>query len=208
MPLQFKETLARIFRPPAPRERAGTPLERRLASRRPAYQTVLVEWEDLEKGAQAYAGRLENRSAKGLGIRGPRLIPPGKTILVSAEEGPAIKAVVRHCASGPGGFYLGTEIIPREQRRSDREPMYCAAKISCTREGRRDDLSVVIRNASETGLQLESPEPLSAEELIEISHLGSYRQGTVTHCQRDKECYQIGVQFIGPARHEGNREIN
>ena len=208
MTLRFKETLARIFRPPATSEPATPPRERRSAPRRPAYQTVLVEWEDLEEGAQAFAGRLENRSEMGLGIRGPRLIPLGKKILVSADEGPTVIAVVRHCASGVGGFYLGAEVIPREQRRSDREPVYCAAKISCTREGRRDDLPVIIRNASESGLQLESPEPLSAEELIEVSHLGSYRQGTATHCERDDACYRIGVQFVGPACHEGNREIN
>jgi hypothetical protein len=58
-------------------------------------------------------------------------------ILVSAQEELAVKAVVRHCASGIGGFYLGAQVIPRDNRRSDREPMYCAAEISCTREGRR-----------------------------------------------------------------------
>jgi hypothetical protein len=165
-----------------------------------------VEWEDLEKGTQAFAGRLENRSAKGLGIRGPRLIPRGKTILVSAEEEPTVKAVVRHCASGVGGFYLGAEVIVRDKRRTEREPMYFAAKISCTREGRRDDLPVIIRDASETGLQLESPEPLAADEIIEISHLSSYREATVTHCKRDDDSYRIGVQFIGPAWQDG-REI-
>jgi hypothetical protein len=167
-----------------------------------------VEWDDLDEGAQAFAGILENRSAKGFGIRGPRLIPRGKTILIWAEQEAAVKAVVRHCASGAGGFYLGVEIIPRDKRRNDREPMYCAAKISCTREGRRDNLPVIIRDASETGLQLESHEPLAVDEVIEVSHLGSYRQGTVTHCQQDDECYRIGVQFIGPAWHEGNRTIN
>jgi hypothetical protein len=170
MPLRFKDTLARIFQPPATPEPEESPRDRRSAPRKPAFQTVLVEWEDLEKGTQAFAGRLENRSAKGLGIRGPRLIPRGKTILVSTEEEPTVKAVVRHCASGVGGFYLGAEVILRDKRRSDREPMHFAAKVSCTREGRRDDLPVIIRDASETGLQLESPEPLARDEVIEISH--------------------------------------
>jgi len=208
MALRFKDTLARIFQPPATPEPAGPPRERRSGPRKPAYQAVLVEWEDLEKGAQAFAGRLESRSAKGMGIRGPRLIPRGKAILVSAEEGPTVKAVVRHCASGVGGFYLGAEIILRDKRRSDREPMYCAAKISCTREGRRDDLPVIIRNASEAGLQLESHEPLSADEVIEVSHLGSYREGRVTNCRRDDDCYRIGVQFLGPAWQEDDCRVS
>ena len=208
MALRFKETLARIFRPPAAPERADPPHERRSTPRRPVYQTVLVEWNDLERGAQAFAGRVENRSAKGLWIRGPRLIPRGKTILVSSEEEPAVKAVVRHCASGAGGFYLGAQVVPRDKRRSDREPMYCAAEISCTREGRRHALPVIIRDASENGLQLESPEALPADEVIEVSHLGSYREGTVTHCRREDESYRIGIQFIGPAHYKGNRGIN
>ncbi len=207
MPLRIKDTLAQIFRPPTTPQHAGPPRERRSGPRKPEYQTVLVEWEDLEKGSQAFAGRLENRSAKGFGIRGPRLIPQGKTILVSTEEEPTVTAVVRHCASGNGGFFLGVEVIPRDKRRSDREPMYCAAKISCTREGRRDDLPVIIRDASETGLQLESPEPLLADEVIEVSHLGSYRQGMVTHCHRDEDSYRIGLQFLGPALAEGNRDV-
>ena len=209
MPLRFKETLAKIFQPPAMPEDREPPRERRSSQRRRAFQTVLVEWEDIDKGVQAFAGRMENRSASGLGIRGPRRIPRGKTILVSAEEESPIKAVVRHCASGVGGFYLGAKVIPRDKRRSDREPMYCAAEISCTREGRRDGLPVIIRDANENGVQLESHEPLSADEVIEVPHLGSYRQGTVTYCRRgDDECYRIGVQFIGPACYQGDREIN
>jgi hypothetical protein len=86
--------------------------------------------------------------------------------------------------------------------------MYCAAEISCTREGRSDGLPVIIRNASETGVQLESHEPLPVDEVIEISYLGSYREGTVTHCRRDDERFRIGVQFIGPACLEVSREIN
>jgi hypothetical protein len=85
--------------------------------------------------------------------------------------------------------------------------MHFAAEISCTREGRRDDLPIIIRDASDSGLQLESPEPLAPDEVIEISHLGSYRQGTVTHCRQEDECYRIGVHFIGPALPE-NCEIN
>lgn len=208
MALRFKETLARIFQPPATPEHTGLAPERRSEPRGPAYKTVLVEWNDLEKGLQAFAGRLENRSAKGLGIRGPRSIPRGKTILVSAEEELAVKAVVRHCASGVGGFYLRAQVIRRDKRRSDREPMYCAAEISCTREGRRAGLPVIIRDASENGLQLESHEPLPVDELIEVSHLGSYREGTVTHCQRAAEGYRIGVHFIGPVFREDSREIN
>lgn len=208
MALRFKDTLARIFRPPATEEQGDPPHERRSGSRKPTFQTVLVEWEDMEKGSQAFAGRLENRSAKGLGIRGPRLIPRGKTILVSTEEEATVKAVVRHCVSGAGGFYLGAEVILRDKRRSDREPLHYAAEISCTREGRRDDLPVIIRDASESGLQLESPEPLSTDEIIEISHLGSYRQGIVTHCGPVDECYRIGVHFIGPALSEGDRDAN
>lgn len=208
MALRFKDTLARIFQPPATEEQRDPPRERRAAPRKPAFQTVLVEWEDVEKGPQAFAGRLENRSAKGLGIRGPRLVPRDKTILVSTEEEPNVKAVVRHCVSSAGGFYLGVEVIRRDKRRNDREPMHYAAEISCTRKGRRADLPVIIRDASEKGLQLESPEPLSRDEVIEISHLGSYRQGTVTYCRQVDECYRIGVQFIGPARPEAYRDIN
>ena len=208
MALRFKDTLAQVFRVPATPEPLEQARERRAEQRKPAFQTVLVEWEDLEKGPQAFAGRLESRSTKGLGIRGPRLIPRGKTILVSSHGEPVLKAVVRHCESSNEGFYLGAEVIARDKRRSDREPMYCAASISCTREGRRDDLPIIIRDASETGLQMESPEPLSAHEVIEISHLGSYRQGTVVHCQQDGEGYRIGVQFIGPALPEIYRDIN
>lgn len=207
MALRFKDTLAQIFRVPATPEPERLPRERRREQRKPSFQTVLVEWEDLEKGPQAFAGRLENRSAKGLGIRGPRLISRGKTILVSTHGEPTLKAVVRRCESGVEGFYLGAEVIALDKRRSDREPMCCAARVTCTRKGRRDDLPIIIRDASETGLQMESPEPLSAHEVIEISHLGSYRQGTVVHCLQDGDCYRIGVQFIGPALREGYRDI-
>lgn len=208
MALRIKDTLAQIFRTPAPREDSGPPSKRRTNLRKPAFETVLVEWEDLVKGRQAFAGRLVNRSEKGLGIRGPRLLPRGKTILVSTEEETTLKAVVRHCVSGDGGFYLGVEVIPVDKRRSDREPMYCAARISCTREGRRDDLPVIIRDASETGVQLESPEELSPEELIEVSHLGSFREGTITYCRQVGDSYRIGVHFIGPARQEGRRTMS
>ncbi len=202
MALRIKDTLAQIFHPPA--EDSAPPPERRASPRTPAFQTVLVEWEDLEKGYQAFAGRLENRSEKGLGIRGSRLLPRGKTILVSIEEERTVKAVVRRCTSGDGGFYLAAEVIPVDKRRSDREPMYCTARISCTRDARRD-LPVIIRDASEDGIQVESHEPLSIAEVIEVSHLGSFREGRITYCRQDGDSYRMGVQFVGPAWHEGYR---
>jgi PilZ domain len=208
MALPLKDALARIFRPPAAPLPQAASRERREDRRMPMRQTVLVEWQDLEKGDQAFAGRLENRSRKGFGIRGPRLLPRGKTILITPEQESPVKGVVRHCASGEGGFYLGVELIRNDRRRSDREPMYCSAQITCTRAGRRADLAVIIRDASEGGLQLESPEPVKVEQLIEISHLGSYREGVVTHCNEVDDGYRIGVQFVGPAWREGDRRVS
>jgi hypothetical protein len=203
MALELRNTLARIFRVrQVVAERSAALREKRDGTRRPSHQTALVEWQDIEKGDQALAGRLENRSRRGFGIRAPRQIAAGKTILVTPEDEAPIKAVVRHCSSIENGWYLGVELVPREKRRSDREPMHCVARITCTRAGRTDDLDIIIKDASEGGLQLESPEPLAVDQVIEVSHLNSSREGLVAYCEQRDEAYRIGVQFIGGAWHK------
>lgn len=209
MAFRLRDTLARIFQAESEAESVlETPVERRSTARRPAYQTALIEWLDAEKGVQALAGRMENRSRKGFGLRVPRLIARGKTILVTPEEEAPIKAVVRNCSTGEGGWYLGVELIPNDKRRSDREPMHYAARVTCTRAGRRDDLAVIIRDASEGGVQLESPEPLKVDQMIEVTHLGMCREGVVSHCKQRDDGYRIGVQFIGPPRKEQSNQVN
>ncbi len=208
MPLGLRSTLARIFRVHEPEAPLPKPQERRDGPRMPSHQTALVEWQDMEKGEQAVAVRVENQSRNGYAIRAPRLIAIGKTVLITPEDEAPIKAVVRHCASGVGGWRLGVELVPKDRRRFDREPMYCAAELSCTRAGRGDDWPVIIRDASEGGLQIESPEPLTLEQVIEVTHLGASRQGVVMHCRAAEDGYRIGVQFIGPAHPEGSRQIN
>ena len=175
MALQLKNTLARIFQVlTAVPDSEGLAVERRDGPRRPSYQTALVEWHDMEKGEQALAGRLENRSRPEFGLHTPRRIAEGKAILVTPEEEGPIKAIVRNCTADESGWHIGAELVPHERRRSDREPMHHAARVTCTRGGRRGDLDVIIKDASEGGLQLESPVPLDG--------------------------YRLGIQFIGAAR--------
>lgn len=203
MALEFKTTLAKIFQVGARVDDApAAPRERRDGPRRPSHQTALIEWNDATRGEQAMAGRLENRSRRGFGVRTPRQIPAGKTILVTPEEEAPIKAVVRHCSTDEKGWYLGVELVPHEKRRSDREPIHCTARVTCTRNGRGDDLDVIIKDASEGGLQLESHEPLSVNQVIEVSHLSSNREGIVTYCRPQEDAYRIGIQFVGGARCE------
>ncbi len=201
MALLLKNTLARIFQVLTPVSNSeGLAVERRDGPRRPSYQTALVEWHDMEKGDQALAGRLENRSRKGYGLRTPRRIAKGKTILVTPEDEGPVKAIVRHCSTVESGWYIGVELVPHESRRSDREPMHYAARVTCTRGGRGGDLDVIIKDASEGGLQLESPVPLAVDQRIEVSHLSASREGVVAHCNPHDDADRIGLQFIGPAR--------
>ena len=201
MALQLKNTLARIFQVLTPvSDSEGLAVERRDSSRRPSYQTALVEWHDMEKGEQALAGRLENRSRTGFGLHTPRRIAKGKAILVTPEEERPIKAIVRNCSADESGWYIGVELVPHEKRRIDREPMHYAARVTCTRGGRGGDLDVIIKDASEGGLQLESPVPLVVDQRIEVSHLSASREGVVAHCNPHDDAYRLGIQFIGPAR--------
>lgn len=201
MAVELRTALAKIFQVGARvADEPEVPPKRRNGPRRPSHQTALVEWNDIARGEQAIAGRLDNRSRRGFGIRTPRQIAAGKTILVTPENEAPIKAIVRHCSTNETGWYLGVELVPHDKRRSDREPIHCAAKVTCTRDGRRDDLDVIIKDASEGGLQLESYEPLDVDQLIEVSHLSSSRQGIVAYCRPRGDAYRVGIQFVGGAR--------
>ena len=92
------------------------------------------------------------------------------------------------------------ELVPHEKRRIDREPMHYAARVTCTRGGRGGDLDVIIKDANEGGLQLESPVPLAVDQRIEVFHLSASREGVVAHCNAHDNGYRLGIQFIGAAR--------
>ena len=173
--------------------------ERRREPREPADGGALLEWIDEADVPQAELVKLADRSPNGFGFHSKRELLPGTPVLLT-ENGPgAVKAVVRRSAGNPeGGFDHGVRVIREERRRHDRVPLDEPATLAAIGV-RGESIDVRIRDASESGVQLESPVEIGVDTPVRVAHGGWHRSGVVAHTVSHDGAYRLGIHFVGPA---------
>ncbi len=178
---------------------AGGPADQRAAARRPTDSGVMLEWFDENEQLQAELVHLRNRSEQGLGFQARCAIAEGTPVLLTPTEGAVIKGVVKHSRrNGAGGFDHGMRVVSKERRRHDRAPLDQTARLEVVGLVGAD-LLVRIKDASEGGVQLESPAEVPVGSPVRVKHRGWERHGVVVHVQPRGGAFRVGVQFIGEA---------
>lgn len=205
MALLVKDYFDRLLRntraPAAETEPPPEAKPSRAAERRAVRESVLLEWIDDEDEHQAETADIVDESDQGLGVRVDRPLPAGSPILITRPNRVATKAVVRHCRQEPGGWFIGVLLVMSDRRRFDRRVFHAPAKMSWQSldEGARE-AEVLLVDASEGGVRVESPAEAPDGAAVSIIHDGWQRFGTIVHVDIADGKHVFGIQFSSPPR--------
>ena len=174
-----------------------TTRENRKQPRLPAEEPATVEWYDTNGVCKSEKVTICDSSPDGLGMQVHQDFPKGQTVWVETEPDKIVKAVVRHSSTQGSGFFAGAIRIQHERRRVDRNPVGGEAVLHWgASNGERRSAPVVVRDASEFGLQLESPLPVPAPGVAKLEGQSLQCVGSTCYCRQEGDHYVVGMHLV------------
>ena len=169
--------------------------DRRRQPRRQVAQSGVLIWNESE-ARQIESTQVEDVSVHGIGLSCNRALPIGQTVWFEPLPGPIVKGVVRHCDIRENNYVLGVFRIEAERRRVERLPVRGEGTLDWYGDGGKTcSAPVVVRNASEFGLQLASPTPVPAGSAARLSGNTIGCVGTVCYCAPADGEFLVGLHF-------------
>jgi hypothetical protein len=174
----------------------AAPLNRRRQPRREISQAGTLMWNGNNNGRQVEAVRVENVSVHGMGLRLARPLPVGQTVWFEPSAGAMIKGVIRHCEEHDGQYAAGLVRVENERRRTERQPVRGAGTLDWYGPGgKTSSTQVLVRDASEFGLQLAAADPVPVGCVTRLTGEAIGCLGTVCYCTPTDEGYLVGLHF-------------
>jgi len=176
------------------------PEDRRRHPRESTNAAALLQWIDEHDQDNAECVYIADVSAGGCRLRLTHTLEPGWPVLITPHDKPPFKAVVRHCHPEGEGWSIGAQMIRNDRRRVDRRPLSCPASLRWHEGPRECTATVMIRNASDGGVQIACPQAVTTGTFVTLSHEGWLRPATVCYSTQQGEDWLMGLQFTGMAR--------
>ena len=175
--------------------------------RAPANVAVRIEWFDENGVCRSEPAIIEDSSDRGLGFTVNEEFPVDQTLWIENATGQITKTVVRHTEPGVRGFRTGAYRVDQERRRTDRSPVAGDATIHwgdshvgpC-------DTPVVVRNATEFGLQIECAVPLPIGTVLQIVGDQLQCDGSTCYCRESGDKFVIGLHLVRQAYNRNTLE--
>ena len=169
---------------------------RRRQPRRPVSEAGTLTWNGSQADRQFEQVDVENVSVHGLGLRSARYLPVGQTVWFEPTSGPVVKGVVRHCKEQDGHFAIGVIRVETEHRRVERQVVRGAGNLDWYGDGAKACTTpVLVRDASEFGLQLSALDPVPVGRIVRLSGEALECVATVCYCVRIDDEYRLGLHF-------------
>lgn len=169
----------------------------RKEQRTPADKTVRLEWFDENGVCRSESAIVQDTSGHGLAFTAAEEFPVDRTVWIETESGEITKTVVRHTAPRARGFLCGAYRVDAERRRTDRFP---AAGNATVHWGDPQigpcDTPVLVRNATEFGLQIECGVPLPVGTVVQIMGDELQCDGSTCYCREDGNKFVIGLHLV------------
>jgi hypothetical protein len=156
----------------------------------------MLTWNGSQADRQFEQVEVENVSVHGLGLRAARYVAVGQTVWFEPSSGPMVKGVIRHCEERDGYFQMGLIRVETERRRVERQPVRGAGNLDWYGAGAKACTTpVLVRDASEFGLQLSALDPVPVGCVVRLSGDSLECVATVCYCVRTGDEYRIGLHF-------------
>lgn len=182
------------------------PEDRRRFPRTETNATALLQWIDQDDQDRAECAYIGDVSAGGCRLRLAHPLEPGWPVLITPQGKPPFKGVIRHSRPEGEGWAVGVKLIRNDRRRVDRRPLSCPASMRWYEGSDECESDVMIRNASEGGVQIVCPHTVATGIVVTLSHEGWLRPATVCYSKQQGEEYVMGLQFTGMARLVGSTD--
>jgi len=171
-------------------------LNRRRQPRREISQAGTLMWNGHSNGRQVEVVRVEDVSVHGMGLRLARPIPVGQTVWFEPSSGAMIKGVIRHCKEQDGQYAAGLVRVENERRRTERQPVRGTGILDWYGPaGKTSSTPVLVRDASEFGLQLSAADPVPVGCVTRLTGEAIGCLGTVCYCTSADDGYLVGLHF-------------
>jgi hypothetical protein len=183
---------------------AGVAVDQRKTPRTPAGSTARIEWFDDNGVCRSRPVAIQDVSDEGISFVVTEPFPVDQTIWVETRPGEMTKMVVRHCVSEGNFCVVGAFRIGQERRRSDR--LHVAGEATLRwgdPQVGASDMKVWVRNATESGMQIESTVPLPVGTIVQVFGKDLQCDGSTCYCRESEDKFLIGLHLV---RHAYKRE--
>lgn len=168
---------------------------------------VRLEWFDENGVCRSEPATIEDTSGHGLAFTANEEFPVDHTVWIENAAGEITKTVVRHTTPSGRGFRSGAYRVVAERRRTDRFP---AAGTAMVHWGDPQigpcDIAVVVRNATEFGLQIECGVPLPVGTVVQVMGDELQCDGSTCYCRESDEKFVIGLHLVRRAYNRNTLE--
>lgn len=186
--------------PGVPEEPETSMDDLRKEQRTEADVAVRIEWFDENGVCRSEPANIKDSSIHGMAFTVAEEFPVDQTLWVETANGAITKTVVRNAAPSGRGYRIGAYRVDQERRRTDRFPAAGNASIHwgdphvgpC-------DTPVVVRNATEFGLQIECAVPLPIGTIVQVQGDELQCDGSTCYCRDTGDGFVIGLHLVRKA---------
>jgi hypothetical protein len=174
--------------------------ESRKDQRTPIVSQAKVEWFDENGVCHSQPVTIRDTSAHGVAFTINEEFPVDQTVWIEAAGSQITKTVVRHTAPRGRDFLTGAYRVDQERRRTDRFPVAGAAVLHWgdSQIGPCDS-PVIVRNATEFGLQVESAVPLPIGTIVQLRGDELQCDGSTCYCHETGDKFIVGLHLVRQA---------
>lgn len=175
--------------------------------RMPAQSVVRIEWFDENGVCRSEPANVQDSSIHGMAFTVGEEFPVDQTLWVETENGAVTKTVVRNSAPTARGFRVGAYRVDKERRRTDRFPVGGNASIHWgDPQVGPCDTPVLVRNATEYGLQVECSVPIPVGTIVQLQGDELQCDGSTCYCHESGETFMIGLHLVRRAYNRNSLE--
>lgn len=161
-----------------------------------------IEWFDENGVCRSERVTIRDTSSHGVAFTVSEEFPVDQTVWIESDANQITKTVVRHTAPKGRDFLTGAYRVDKERRRTDRFPVAGEAVLHWgDSQVGPCDTPVIVRNATEFGLQVECAVPLPVGTIVQL--LGDELQcdGSTCYCHEAGDKFTIGLHLVRQAYH-------
>ncbi|MBI3694026.1 MAG: hypothetical protein HY238_04180 [Acidobacteria bacterium] len=157
-----------------------------------------LAWRAAGSGEGRYAvARVETVAEDGMVVLLPEPLVAGQTVWIREKPADRVASVLS-CIEQAVGYRVSLTVKPLERRREFRLLAGGCGRLSWTGPNGRKSARVSVRDMTDSGMKLDVPERLEANQHIRLSGEAWECQGIVRYCRLEGGGFVAGVELTRP----------